>query len=290
MFPGNCKVIDCDIHDFNRIDKTYRPGVRIFGIGNTVSFCKIYNCPQQAIELHGNEHTIEYNEIFNACTDSYDNGAIYIGHYYFSMNSVGCALKYNYFHGNGSNQHYMFGKIRSETYDVYFDGHPATLLYGNIFANSNTNEGTFINVNSHYIIAKNNIYINQSCFYHHTMYGEDFSYDPFAPFDSETAKKWDERYPILRTYLKAKEIPFCAHEIVNNIHVGDGHFLRGADTVYHFEGNNYFEDDPGFADMKNGNYKLKKESIVFDNIPDFENVPMEFIANYREYSDNKKGD
>ncbi len=283
LIPGNCKVIDCYIHDFNRIDQTYRPGVRIFGVANSVSFCKIYNCPQQAIELHGNDHIIEYNEIFNACTDNYDNGAIYIGHKHFSRNSAGCVIKHNYFHDNGSNNHYMFGRIRTETYDVYFDGHPATLLFGNVFACSNTSEGTFINMDSHYVVAKNNIYINQSCFYHLSMYDNDFSYDPFEAFDNEVAKKWDEKYPILRTYLKAKEIPLAANEIINNVHVGAGHFLRGAETVYKFYGNTYFEADPGFIDMENSNYKLKPDSTIFSKIPDFINIPFEFIANYSNY-------
>ncbi len=290
LIPGNNKVVDCDIHDFNRIDHTYRPGVKIHGMANSVSFCKIYNCPQQAIEFQGNDHVIEYNEIFNACTDSYDNGAIYSGSAHFSRNSAGCVVRYNYFHHNGSNQHFLFGKIRSETYDLYLDGQPSTLVFGNVFANSNTMEGTFFNRDSHYDIARNNIYINVSAFFHHTMYDADFSYNPFEPYDEETAKKWDERYPALKTFMKAREIPLAANEIVNNVHVGAGHFLRGAETVYIFENNIHFDDDPGFEDVQNGNFVLKPDSILYSKIPEFRRIPFEHIANYSKYKeDNKYG-
>jgi hypothetical protein len=288
LVPGNNKVVDCDIHDFNRIDTTYRPGVKVLGMANSVSFCKIYNCPQQAIEFTGNDHVIEYNEIFNACTDNYDNGAIYSGSRHNSVNSTGCVVRYNYFHDNGANNHFMFGKIRSETYDLYLDGQPCTLVYGNIFASSNSVTGTFFNMHCHYCIGENNMYINSNGFYHYHMYDEDFSYNPFAFFDEETAEKWETQIPILKTYLNAREIPYAGNEIVSNIHVGSGHFLRGSETVYKFKNNVHFDEDPGFEDMENGNFALRPDSIVFSKVPGFTRIPFEYIANYSKYIEDNK--
>ena len=49
---------NCRIHDFNRIEKSYRPGVWIDGVGNRVSQCDIYNAPSMAILFHGNNHVL----------------------------------------------------------------------------------------------------------------------------------------------------------------------------------------------------------------------------------------
>ena len=182
----------------------------------------------------------------------------------------------------------MFGKIRSETYDLYLDGQPCTLVYGNIFANSNSVTSTFFNMHCHYCIGENNIYINSNGFYHYHMYDQDFSYNPFEFFDEETAGKWESELPILKNYLKAKEIPYAGNEIVNNIHVGSGHFLRGSETVYKFKNNIHFEDDPGFEDMQSGNFALRPDSIVFSKMPEFKRIPFEYIANHSKYIEDNK--
>jgi len=47
--------------------------------------------------------------------------------------------------------------------------------------------------------------------------------------------------------------------------------------------NNYFTNtDPGFIDYKNRNFKLKDNSIVFEKIPSFQNIPFEKIGLYED--------
>lgn len=60
LTPAGNFVENCRIHDFNRVEKSYRPGIWIDGVGNRVSKCDIYNAPSMAILFHGNNHTIEF--------------------------------------------------------------------------------------------------------------------------------------------------------------------------------------------------------------------------------------
>jgi len=77
--PGNNYVENCTIHDFNRIEKSYRAGIDISGVGNRISHCELFNAPSMAILLHGNDHLIEYNEIHHVCQEVHDQGALYYG-------------------------------------------------------------------------------------------------------------------------------------------------------------------------------------------------------------------
>lgn len=43
-------------------------------------------------------------------------------------------------------------------------------------------------------------------------------------------------------------------------------------------GNISTESDPGFFDMENRIYSLKENSIVFNENPDFENIPFKEIG------------
>ena len=77
--PGNNYVENCIIHDFNRIEKSYRAGIDISGVGNRISNCELYNAPSMAILMRGNDHLFEYNEIHHVCQEVHDQGALYYG-------------------------------------------------------------------------------------------------------------------------------------------------------------------------------------------------------------------
>ncbi|MDP4208604.1 MAG: right-handed parallel beta-helix repeat-containing protein [Bacteroidota bacterium] len=88
-------IENCTMHDVNRIEKTYRAAVSICGVGNRISHCKIYNTPSQAILLVGNDHLIEYNDIYHVLLEVDDGGAIYCGN---DPSERGNVVRFNYFH------------------------------------------------------------------------------------------------------------------------------------------------------------------------------------------------
>ncbi|TMI86841.1 MAG: right-handed parallel beta-helix repeat-containing protein, partial [Bacteroidetes bacterium] len=120
---GNNQVVNCGIHDFNRLDRSYKAGINIDGVGNVIRNCEIFNCPGSAILLHGNDHLIEYNSIHHAVTDGDDMGAIYYGR---DPSEFGNKVQYNFFHHIG-NDH---GLIVSVYHD---DGACGMEVTGNIF-------------------------------------------------------------------------------------------------------------------------------------------------------------
>ncbi|MDE5944122.1 MAG: right-handed parallel beta-helix repeat-containing protein [Rikenella sp.] len=95
LTPAHNYVENCRIHDFNRIERSYRPGVWIDGVGNRISNCEIFDAPSMAVLLHGNDHTIEYCDIHDVCREIDDQGAFYYGR---DPSEQGNRLRYCYFH------------------------------------------------------------------------------------------------------------------------------------------------------------------------------------------------
>ena len=79
LTPAGNYVENCRIHDYNRIEKSYRPGIWMDGVGNRISKCDIYDAPSMAILFHGNNHVIELCDITNVCSEVDDQGAVYYG-------------------------------------------------------------------------------------------------------------------------------------------------------------------------------------------------------------------
>ncbi|MHC4325475.1 MAG: right-handed parallel beta-helix repeat-containing protein, partial [Planctomycetota bacterium] len=83
------------IHHFGRIYRTYRPAVSVGGVGNHVAHNVIHDGPHNAIQLGGNDHTIEFNEIHHVCYETGDVGAFYMGR---DWTARGTIIRHNYFH------------------------------------------------------------------------------------------------------------------------------------------------------------------------------------------------
>ena len=89
-------VIDsCTIHDAARRANSSTSCISLYGCGNAVKNCKLYNMPHFAIAAQGNEHTITDNEIYNVCNKNYDCGAIY---FHGDWGYCGTVIENNYFH------------------------------------------------------------------------------------------------------------------------------------------------------------------------------------------------
>lgn len=95
LIKANNYVTNNIMHDFSIDRRTYTPAVTTHGCGNVVSHNEIYNSPHMAIGIGGIDFTIEYNEIYNVCTETADAGAIYGAQYQYLRNNV---IRYNYFH------------------------------------------------------------------------------------------------------------------------------------------------------------------------------------------------
>lgn len=95
LTPGGHVVENCHIHHFGRIYRTYRPAVGVGGVGQRVARCRIHDGPHNAIQLGGNDHTIELNEIYRVCHETGDVGAFYMGR---DWTARGTVIRGNFFH------------------------------------------------------------------------------------------------------------------------------------------------------------------------------------------------
>lgn len=122
LTPAGNYVENCRIHDYNRIEKSYRPGIWMDGVGNRISKCDIYDAPSMAILFHGNNHVIELCDITNVCSEVDDQGAVYYGR---DPSEQGNVIRYCYFH-ELSPRH----RVTATYHD---DGACGAEVYGNIY-------------------------------------------------------------------------------------------------------------------------------------------------------------
>jgi hypothetical protein len=126
LTPANHQVVRCHVHDYGRIVRMYSAGVAISGVGNRIANCRIHDAPHQAISFGGNEHVMEFNELFRVCMESNDAGAIYAGR---DWTMLGNQIRYNYLHD-------IRGFENKGCVGVYLDDFfCGTTIYGNVFTN-----------------------------------------------------------------------------------------------------------------------------------------------------------
>lgn len=114
-----------DIYNYSRIKRTYTAAINLNGVGNRASHNSIHDAPHTAILLEGNDHIIEYNEIYSVATETDDVGAIYTGRDWTFRGNI---IRYNYIH-NIENTLDKYGKM-----GIYLDDCMSSAdIIGNVF-------------------------------------------------------------------------------------------------------------------------------------------------------------
>ncbi len=128
--PGGHFLENCHIYDLSRIDHTYTPAVILDGVGNRIAHNRMHDIRSSAMRVGGNDHVIEYNEIYNAVTESDDQGGVDM---FGNATYRGNIYRYNYFHhiGNwrGTGQQPKCGQAGIRLDDAIC----GTRIYGNVF-------------------------------------------------------------------------------------------------------------------------------------------------------------
>ena len=117
---------NCKFTEFNIIKRTNCGAVALFGCGVTMKYNTISGAPHLALTYGGNDHIIEYNDIYNCLTDgAEDAGIIYAGR---NLSNLGTEFKNNYIHDS-------FSGMGAIYYDDRLSGQKA---YHNVFENLDT--------------------------------------------------------------------------------------------------------------------------------------------------------
>ncbi len=101
------QAVNNAITRYSRWCRTYRPAVQLDGVGQQVLHNLIWDGPHNGIQLGGNEHRIEYNELHDVCWETGDVGAFYMGR---DWTARGTVIRHNHFHHiQGPGQHGAMG-------------------------------------------------------------------------------------------------------------------------------------------------------------------------------------
>lgn len=149
LTPSETVITNNHIHHIAEIYRTYQPGIQISGCGVTVSHNEIHHSSHMAIGFSGNEHRMEYNEIYEVCLVADDSSAIYTGRDY---TTCGNHIRYNFFHDMKSDADSHIG-----IFGVYCDDNTGeTEIYGNVFLRC---QSALLLHGGHDITFKNNLIV-----------------------------------------------------------------------------------------------------------------------------------
>ncbi|QNK57382.1 Ig-like domain-containing protein [Paenibacillus sp. PAMC21692] len=286
LTPGENVADNNHIYNFSRIVRTYTPAILIEGVGNSASHNLIHGGPHTALVLYGNDHLIEYNEFFNVVTESDDAGAVYAGRNWTERGNV---IRYNFFHDIGG----LGGRVGVNA--IYLDdAMSSAATYGNVFYDLYRavviGGGRDHSIENNLIIdGVQSIFIDDRAYslpdwFKHSMDPDGPLYTSLyaVPFQEEP---WSSRYPELASILDDNPGIPAGNSVRKNVMINSGE-MQIADIVkeYGVVENNLTLDagqDPGFVDADNMNFSLKPESIVFDQVEGFEDIPFDNIGLYQ---------
>ncbi|MGJ8685170.1 MAG: right-handed parallel beta-helix repeat-containing protein [Nonlabens sp.] len=131
-------IENCHIHHLARIDHTYTPGIWVDGVGTEIRNCKIHDVASSAMRINGNDHLIEYNEMYNVVTESDDQGAIDM---WGDPTYRGNIFRYNYIHDIGPYNQDKIDSKHGRAGIRFDDAISGNQVYSNVFKNAS--HGTF---------------------------------------------------------------------------------------------------------------------------------------------------
>jgi hypothetical protein len=266
--PSGHVVTNCDLTRFNRWSKTYRPGVQVDGVGVQVTHCAIYDAPHNAILMGGNDHRIEYNEIYRVCQETGDSGAVYMGR---NLTMRGNLIQYNYFHDLRA------GSLKGETnftdvMAVYLDDcFCGGTISGNVFERAGR---AVLLGGGRDNVVENNLFLDCEPAIHIDARGKSWAAFWFNGKDSYlmdglkavpyNKPPYSTRYPTLVNILQEDPAFPRGTRVERNIRVG-GKWLDLLDKLTPEQvgvKNNVTEGDPGLTERTSGEIRAKSKSAA----------------------------
>lgn len=142
--PGHNYVENC--HLYQRGFRHQKVNVSIRGVGQRFRHNLVHNSLGQAVTISGNDHLLEFNELFNIGYDEGDGGAMYAGA---DLAGYGVVYRYNFFH------HLMHVPGKVERSGIHLDDLQAgSTCIGNIFYKSAA-KGIFMNGGAGHTLLNN---------------------------------------------------------------------------------------------------------------------------------------
>ena len=247
------------IHHYARVNRVYRPGISLAGVGNVARRNLIHDAPHMAMGFGGNDHLIEGNEIHSVCYESNDAGAIYTGR---DWTQRGTVLRHNY-------MHHISGFQGRGCMGIYLDDmYSGTTIEGNLFVD--VTRAAFIGGGRDNVVD-NNIFIDCRPAVHVDARAVGWAKASVNGVMKERLEKspyntelWKKRWPELQTVMADEPGLPKGNRITRNISTG-GRWssIEGKAKPHQTIEKNLVDEDPGFRNAAKGDYRLRKDSPAF---------------------------
>ena len=277
LAPGGHFVENCHIYNLSRIDHTYTPAVKMSGVGNRISHNLMHDVRSSAIRLGGNDHRVEFNEVYDVVWESDDQGGADM---FGNATYRGNVYRYNYWHhigiGHGGGEEEPSCGRAGIRLDDAISG---TLVFGNVFYRCSAGQLGFGGVQIHggkENLVANNIFADCAAAISFSPWGE-ARWKEFVrnALDSPEVDKslYLRRYPRLARLADDHDVNMVSHNLVYRCK----EFLRRDRGRTRSVDNFIIGEDPGFADAAHGDFRLDDGAV-----PGFQPIPFEKIGLYRD--------
>jgi len=271
LTPCGHAIENSHIWRISRRQRTHAYNIHMNGVGIRVSRNLLHDAPHQAIGLGGNDHILEFNEIHHSGMETDDCGAFYMGR---NPSDRGTIIRNNYWHHIGST-------LAHGSCAIYFDdGAGGQTVTGNVFYKAaGGNFGAVFVHGGHDNAVTNNIFIECKRAIGAAPWDDNRWWDYVAaPLWQQrlleevdiTKPPYTTKYPGLAGFMERNDRSRL-NVASNNVVVKCDDFINGN---WDARENLVLDSDPGFVDMKAGDFSLRDDSTVFDRLPDFEPIPF----------------
>jgi hypothetical protein len=273
-------IENCEIYDLSRIDHTYTPAVLMSGVGNRIVHNAFHDVRSSAIRLNGNDHLVEFNEVYRVVVESDDQGGVDM---HADPTFRGNVIRNNYWHHIGNWRHEGEVPPLGQAGIRLDDAISGVLLEGNVFYRCGTGKLGFGGLQIHG--GKDNQVRNNVFAYCRTA----MSFSPWGEkrwkeYTSRTLKQggaeadlYLSRYSDLARLSEDYDVNFIRNNVIYNC----GEFLRRESKRNKFSDNLETRDNPGFAAPERGDFSVRKSAPALARTG-FKPIPFEKIGLYRD--------
>jgi hypothetical protein len=276
LTPSGHLLENCHIHDFSRFVHTYAPAVLAEGVGVRIAHNQCHDSTSSAMRIEGNDHVIEFNEIYRVVTESDDQGGADL---WGNPGYRGVVFRYNYWHHIGNDLGVGQAGIRLD------DAISEVLIYGNIFYRCA--EGLFGGVQIHggkENVVENNLFIGCQGAVSFSSWGDkrwrEFLASPISVrrLTQEVdihQPPFSTRYPNLARLEEDHDHNFIWRNLVFDCR----QFLMRDPGLNDTMDNYLASADPGFANALQGNFRLPDKATIYDRFS-LRPIPVDAIGLY----------
>jgi hypothetical protein len=261
------------------LDRTYTPAVFMDGVGNRIAHNVFHDTPCHAVRLEGNDHVVEFNEIYRVVRESDDQGGLDI---FFNPTYRGNIMRYNFWHDIGTKAETPCGQAGIRLDDAI----SGVLIYSNVFYRCSSSLFGAVQIHGgKENLVDNNLFLDCKYAVSFSAWGPDrwkqFLASPeivkATTQDVDITKPpYSTRYPALAQLAENCDINMIWRNVVYNC----GGFLTRDRGLENLMENVVTTQDPGLKGAERLDFALKPDAPIYGRLG-LRPIPFEEIGLYQ---------